>query len=85
MGPKLGPWGQFEIFTNLPIWAKARFSRISRWPNDNGHSWVIFGSIDPIFLQVEAKTYIYVFQCHFGAKLFILAPNLKREVKNSRF
>ena len=79
MGPKLGPWGQFEMFTNWPIWAKARFSRISQWPNEKGHSSVNFGPIDPIFLQMEVKTFIYVVQGHFGAKLFILVPYLKRE------
>ena len=37
------------------------------------------------FLQMEAKTHIYVVQCHFGANLFILVPNLKCKVKNYRF
>ena len=30
---------------------------------------------------MEAKTYIYVAQCHFGVKLFFLVPNLKQGVK----
>ena len=46
---------------------------------------VIFGSLDPIFLQMEAKAYICVVQFHFGVNLFILVPNLKCEVKHSRF
>ena len=34
-------------------------------------------------LQMETKAYIYIYvvQCHFEAKLFILVPNLKCEVK----
>ena len=32
---------------------------------------------------MEAKTYIYVVQGHFWAKLLILVPNLKHEVNKS--
>ena len=42
ISPKLGPCGQFEIFTNWPIRAKARFSRISGWTNKNELISVIF-------------------------------------------
>ena len=59
--------------------------KISNWPNENSHSSVICRSINPIFLQMESNTYIYVVQWHIGAKLFILVPNLKHEVKKSRF
>ena len=33
----------------------------------------------------EGKTYIYLVQGYFGAKHFLLVPDLKRKVKNSRF
>jgi len=59
---------------------KARFSRISRCPNKSGHRSVNFGSI-----EMETKTCILVVQGHFGAKLFILVPNLKCKQKNPDF
>ena len=65
IGQKLGPWPQFENFRNWPIWPKDRFSRISFRPYKNWHSSVIFGPIDPIFLQMKTKTYVYVMKVPF--------------------
>ena len=76
MDPILGPWGQFENFTNWSIWEKARFMNFSV-AERNGHSLVIFVPIDPNFLQTEAKSYIYEMQGHLGPKLFILVPDFE--------
>ena len=82
--PKIAELWPFSLGL-LKIWLSPKMANWRKGPNENGHSSVIFGSIDPIFSQMEAKTYIYVVQCHFWANLFILVPNLKHKVRNSRF
>ena len=48
-------------------------------------AWSFLDQLTQFFFQMEAKAYIYVVQCHFEVELSILVPNLKCEVKISRF
>ena len=78
-------FGQFEISLIGQFGRKPDFQEFLSDRTKIAIARSFLDQLAPIFLQMEAKTYIYVVQVHFGDKLFIFVPNLKREVKHFRF